>query len=251
MRRARRREALPPSSVITANVPRPSAAQRSRRTRPWRSRRSTSRVMPLRVSSAASASSLMRRCLSPLSLSTSSTSYSGTASPCVCSSSASSAASTRACVRRSPRQAAISRRESWAPFAFAMLPLYCRNRPPVRPRGYCGAVAEVTYLEAIRSAMADAMREDERVFLIGEDVGHFGGPVRRLERTARGVRRRTRDRHADRRGGLRRRRLRCGLDGRAARSPSCSSPISSRARSTRSSRWARRRTGAAASSCRS
>jgi 2-oxoisovalerate dehydrogenase E1 component beta subunit len=39
-----------------------------------------------------------------------------------------------------------------------------------------GAVAEVTYLEAIRSAMADAMRADERVFLIGEDVGHFGGP---------------------------------------------------------------------------
>ena len=39
-----------------------------------------------------------------------------------------------------------------------------------------GAVAEVTYLEAIRSAMADAMRDDERVFLMGEDVGHFGGP---------------------------------------------------------------------------
>ena len=37
-------------------------------------------------------------------------------------------------------------------------------------------MAEVTYLEAIRSAMADAMREDERVFLMGEDVGHFGGP---------------------------------------------------------------------------
>jgi 2-oxoisovalerate dehydrogenase E1 component beta subunit len=37
-------------------------------------------------------------------------------------------------------------------------------------------VAEVTYLEAIRAAMADAMREDERVFLIGEDVGQFGGP---------------------------------------------------------------------------
>ena len=37
-------------------------------------------------------------------------------------------------------------------------------------------MAEVTYLEAIRSAMADAMRDDERVFLLGEDVGHFGGP---------------------------------------------------------------------------
>jgi 2-oxoisovalerate dehydrogenase E1 component beta subunit len=36
-------------------------------------------------------------------------------------------------------------------------------------------MAEITYLEAIRAAMADAMREDERVFLLGEDIGHFGG----------------------------------------------------------------------------
>ena len=34
----------------------------------------------------------------------------------------------------------------------------------------------ITYLEAIRQAMRDAMRDDDRVFLIGEDVGHFGGP---------------------------------------------------------------------------
>ena len=33
----------------------------------------------------------------------------------------------------------------------------------------------VTYLEAIRAALADALREDERVFLLGEDIGHFGG----------------------------------------------------------------------------
>jgi 2-oxoisovalerate dehydrogenase E1 component beta subunit len=37
-------------------------------------------------------------------------------------------------------------------------------------------MAEVTYLEAIRAAMADAMREDGRVFVLGEDIGHFGGP---------------------------------------------------------------------------
>jgi 2-oxoisovalerate dehydrogenase E1 component beta subunit len=35
---------------------------------------------------------------------------------------------------------------------------------------------EVTYLEAIRAAMVDAMRDDDRVFLLGEDIGHFGGP---------------------------------------------------------------------------
>jgi pyruvate/2-oxoglutarate/acetoin dehydrogenase E1 component len=35
--------------------------------------------------------------------------------------------------------------------------------------------AEVTYLEAIREALAGALRDDERVFLLGEDIGHFGG----------------------------------------------------------------------------
>src|SRR5207244_10658752 len=33
----------------------------------------------------------------------------------------------------------------------------------------------VTYLEAIRAALRDALLEDERVFLLGEDIGHFGG----------------------------------------------------------------------------
>jgi pyruvate/2-oxoglutarate/acetoin dehydrogenase E1 component len=36
-------------------------------------------------------------------------------------------------------------------------------------------VASVTYLEAIREAMAEEMARDERVFLIGEDIGRFGG----------------------------------------------------------------------------
>jgi 2-oxoisovalerate dehydrogenase E1 component beta subunit len=36
-------------------------------------------------------------------------------------------------------------------------------------------VAPVTYLEAIREAMAEEMARDERVFLIGEDIGRFGG----------------------------------------------------------------------------
>ena len=34
---------------------------------------------------------------------------------------------------------------------------------------------KLTYLEAIRAALRDALREDERVFLLGEDIGHFGG----------------------------------------------------------------------------
>ncbi len=36
-------------------------------------------------------------------------------------------------------------------------------------------MAAVTYLEAIREAMAEEMARDERVFLIGEDIGRFGG----------------------------------------------------------------------------
>ncbi len=36
-------------------------------------------------------------------------------------------------------------------------------------------VTELTYLESIHAALADAMRDDDRVFLIGEDIGHFGG----------------------------------------------------------------------------
>ena len=37
------------------------------------------------------------------------------------------------------------------------------------------ASGEITYLEAIRAALAAALRDDERVFLVGEDIGHFGG----------------------------------------------------------------------------
>lgn len=34
---------------------------------------------------------------------------------------------------------------------------------------------EITYREAIREAISDAMKADDRVFLMGEDVGHYGG----------------------------------------------------------------------------
>jgi len=36
-------------------------------------------------------------------------------------------------------------------------------------------VQETTYREAIREAIREAMRRDERVFLMGEDVGRYGG----------------------------------------------------------------------------
>ncbi|MCL6552076.1 MAG: alpha-ketoacid dehydrogenase subunit beta [Firmicutes bacterium] len=36
-------------------------------------------------------------------------------------------------------------------------------------------MAQMTYLEAIRDALLVAMRQDDRVFLIGEDIGVYGG----------------------------------------------------------------------------
>ncbi|HET6878183.1 MAG TPA: alpha-ketoacid dehydrogenase subunit beta [Jatrophihabitans sp.] len=37
------------------------------------------------------------------------------------------------------------------------------------------AVAELTYREAVRAALRDALSQDDRVFLMGEDVGRYGG----------------------------------------------------------------------------
>ncbi|RLD01982.1 MAG: alpha-ketoacid dehydrogenase subunit beta, partial [Chloroflexota bacterium] len=34
---------------------------------------------------------------------------------------------------------------------------------------------EITYLEAVREAMTQEMERDSRVFLIGEDIGEYGG----------------------------------------------------------------------------
>ena len=34
---------------------------------------------------------------------------------------------------------------------------------------------EITYREAVREAIREALHHDERVFLMGEDVGHYGG----------------------------------------------------------------------------
>ena len=34
---------------------------------------------------------------------------------------------------------------------------------------------EITYLEAIRQALWEEMDQDERVFLLGEDIGAYGG----------------------------------------------------------------------------
>jgi len=45
------------------------------------------------------------------------------------------------------------------------------------PRGDAGGTAgpEVTYIDAISAALRDAMRDDERVLLLGQDIADFGG----------------------------------------------------------------------------
>jgi pyruvate dehydrogenase E1 component beta subunit/2-oxoisovalerate dehydrogenase E1 component len=49
------------------------------------------------------------------------------------------------------------------------------ERPPQPPAPLGGLTHETTYREAVRQAIRDAILRDERVFLMGEDVGRYGG----------------------------------------------------------------------------
>jgi len=42
-------------------------------------------------------------------------------------------------------------------------------------------MAETTYLDAIRQGLAEEMERDERVFLLGEDIGAYGGAFKVTE----------------------------------------------------------------------
>src|SRR5690606_20020700 len=55
-----------------------------------------------------------------------------------------------------------------------------RRPPRCRLRGGAGMTAatatrEMTYAEAVRETLAELMEADERVFLMGEDIGVYGG----------------------------------------------------------------------------
>lgn len=45
----------------------------------------------------------------------------------------------------------------------------------VQDRVASGAAVTLTYREAVRAALREALESDPRVFLMGEDVGHYGG----------------------------------------------------------------------------
>jgi pyruvate dehydrogenase E1 component beta subunit/2-oxoisovalerate dehydrogenase E1 component len=50
-----------------------------------------------------------------------------------------------------------------------------RPAPPAPPAGPPAAMVKTSYRDAVRAAIRDAMTRDERVFLMGEDVGRYGG----------------------------------------------------------------------------
>jgi 2-oxoisovalerate dehydrogenase E1 component beta subunit len=59
-----------------------------------------------------------------------------------------------------------------------MVPAACRRAAEPSSRQ---AVTQTTYLEAIRQGLWEELERDERVFLIGEDIGALGGPFRVTE----------------------------------------------------------------------
>src|SRR5204862_3258429 len=51
----------------------------------------------------------------------------------------------------------------------------CPRGSPSPPAGEVADVAQIPYLEAIRQGLLEEMERDVRVFILGEDVGAYGG----------------------------------------------------------------------------
>ena len=64
---------------------------------------------------------------------------------------------------------------AWEPVADLSRHVMGEARPAPEPAASSGETAETTYREAMRAALREALRRDERVFLMGEDVGAYGG----------------------------------------------------------------------------
>jgi 2-oxoisovalerate dehydrogenase E1 component len=63
----------------------------------------------------------------------------------------------------------------WEPVEALDRHVLAEHRPPPPAPKPVGATVESTYREAVKAAITDAMIRDERVFLMGEDVGAYGG----------------------------------------------------------------------------
>ena len=127
--------------------------------------------------------------------------------------------------RGGAKRAASGRRAGSRAAAAAPRPRRARPRaaaePPPRPASRAepdvpaGAkLVKITVRDALRDAMAEEMRRDPDVFLMGEEVAAVPGRLQGQPRPAAGVRRPAGDRHPDHRARLRRPRRRRG-DGRA------------------------------------
>jgi 2-oxoisovalerate dehydrogenase E1 component len=71
---------------------------------------------------------------------------------------------------------AFSEAGSWEPLESLTRHVVSEERPaPPAPPEPSGETVEITYRDAVKAAITDAMERDERVFLMGEDVAHYGG----------------------------------------------------------------------------
>ena len=64
---------------------------------------------------------------------------------------------------------------TWEPVETLTQDVVAAETPVPQPLQATEELVETTYREAVRSAIADAMQRDDRVFLMGEDVGAYGG----------------------------------------------------------------------------
>ncbi len=64
----------------------------------------------------------------------------------------------------------------WEPVEELLKHTVAEERPaPPTPPNLSGETVEITYREACKQALRDALTRDDRVFLMGEDVGAYGG----------------------------------------------------------------------------
>ncbi|WP_245216300.1 pyruvate dehydrogenase (acetyl-transferring) E1 component subunit alpha [Sagittula salina] len=64
---------------------------------------------------------------------------------------------------------------TWEPVETLQAHVLGPQPEPPLPVAPSGRTEEITYREAVKQAIRDAMKRDDRVFLLGEDVGAYGG----------------------------------------------------------------------------